>query len=120
MTINFVMNHKIKVMRKIVFLLVFLVVSFSAFSQEKTNIKRSDLQGPAYKNYKPWKHNVKTTKVFTQNSKKKLLGPAYKNYKPWNDNSKKELVIIKIGDSERQRLKGPAYKNYKVWRKKTK
>ena len=118
--INFVKNHKTKVMRKIVLILGFLVVSFSAFSQEKSNIKRSDLQGPAYKNYKPWKHNIKTTTVFTEKNKKKLSGPAYKNYKPWNDNSEKELVVVQIGNNERLKLKGPAYKNYKVWNKKTK
>lgn len=104
-------------MRKIVLILGFLVASFSAFSQEKNTVKKIDLQGPTYKNYKPWKHNVKATTIFTENQEKKLLGPAYKNDKPWNNTSKKELTVVKIGNNERQKLMGPAYKNYKIWKK---
>ncbi|WP_396600392.1 hypothetical protein [Algibacter sp. R77976] len=102
-------------MKKVALILGFLVVSFGAFSQEKSNVKRSDLQGPAYKNYKSWKHKTVPTKLYTTNRKKGLTGPEYKNYKTWKDTSKVEEVVITSGH-ERQKLTGPAYKNYKPWR----
>lgn len=104
-------------MKKVAIILGFLVVSFGAFAQEKSDIKkRSDLQGPAYKNYKPWKHKTTPIKIYSVNNKKSLTGPAYKNYKPWRDTSKVEMVVVNTG-SERQKLTGPAYKNYKPWKK---
>jgi hypothetical protein len=100
-------------MKIVALMLGFLFVSFGAFAQ-----KRSDLQGPAYKNYKPWKHKTVATEVYAIDRKKSLTGPAYKNYKPWRDPSKTEAVIIKTSGHERQKLTGPAYKNYKPWKKK--
>jgi hypothetical protein len=100
-------------MKKVAFILGFLLVSFGAFAQ-----KRSDLQGPAYKNYKPWKHKTVPTVLYTDNNKKSLTGPAYKNYKPWRDDSKTERVKVNTSGTERQKLTGPAYKNYKPWKKK--
>lgn len=99
-------------MKKVALILGFLVVSFGVFAQEKSEIKRSDLQGPAYKNYKPWKHKTTLIKIYSVNNKKSLTGPAYKNYKPWKDTSKAEAVVVNTG-SDRQKLTGPAYKNYK-------
>lgn len=99
-------------MKKITLILGFLVVSFGAFAQEKNNVKRSDLQGPAYKNYKSWEHKTVPTVIYSMNKKKTLTGPEYKNYKPWKDTSKVEAVVVTSGH-ERQKLKGPAYKNYK-------
>ena len=98
-------------MKKVVLTFGFLLVAFGAFAQ-KEYTKRSDLQGPAYKNYKPWKHTLEPTKVYTVKKDEKLTGPAYKNYKPFTKASKKEYVAIKVGAYERQHLTGPAYKNY--------
>lgn len=107
-------------MKKVALILGFLVVSFGVFAQEKSNVKRSDLQGPAYKNYKPWKHKTTLTEIYAVNRKRSLTGPAYKNYKPWRDTSKVEAVLVSTGGNERQKLTGPAYKNYKPWKKKVK
>ena len=104
-------------MKKVTFILVFLIVSFGTFAQEKTNVKRSDLRGPAYKNYKPSKHKTVTPAIYIVSNKKSLTGPAYKNYKPWRDTTKMETVLINTGGTERQKLMGPAYKNYKPWKK---
>ena len=102
-------------MKKVALILGFLLISFGVFAQ-----KRSDLQGPAYKNYKPWKHKKVSTAIYSVNKKKSLTGPAYKNYKPWRDTSKTKAVKINTSGHERQKLTGPAYKNYKPWKKKTK
>tara|TARA_R110001583_G_scaffold19104_3_gene75204 strand:+ start:2053 stop:2376 length:324 start_codon:yes stop_codon:yes gene_type:complete len=107
-------------MKKAALILGFLVVSFGVFAQEKSDLKRSDLKGPAYKNYKPWKHKTTPIKIYSVNKKKSLTGPAYKNYKPWRDTSKAEAVVVNTSGHERQKLTGPAYKNYKPWRKKAK
>lgn len=105
-------------MKKVAFILGFLLVSFGNFAQEKKTEKRSDLRGPAYKNYKPWKHKTVTPAIYLVNKKKSLTGPAYKNYKPWRDTTKTETVLINTRGTERQKLRGPAYKNYKPWKKK--
>lgn len=100
-------------MKKAAFILGFLLVSFGAFAQQK-----NDLQGPAYKNYKPWKHKTVPTTVYSDNNKNGLTGPAYKNYKPSKDASTKKAVIVNTSGHVRQKLTGPAYKNYKPWKKK--
>lgn len=98
-------------MRTLVITLAIAFISFGAFAQ-----KRSDLTGPAYKNYKPWLNKSAPTLVYSTSKKVKLTGPAYKNYKSWRDTSKKEYVQI-ASDSKRSKLTGPAYKNYKPWKK---
>ena len=105
-------------MKKITLILGVLLISFTAFAQEKSNVKQSDLKGPAFKNYQYWMHKTEPIKIYSENNKKPLQGPAYKNEQTWRNNSKKELVEVKIGDSERQKLTGPAYKNYGPWSKK--
>ncbi|GLR19910.1 hypothetical protein [Portibacter lacus] len=102
-------------MKKVVFILGLLVVSFGMFAQGENHVKRSDLQGPAYKNYKPWKHKTESPKTNIVSKKKSLTGPAYKNYKPWKDASKVEAVVVKNRDSKSEKLTGPAYKNHKPW-----
>jgi len=104
-------------MKKVALILGFILVAFGASAQEKDNVKRSDLKGPAYKNYKPWKHKTQATTLYTTNRKQALTGPAYKNYKPWKDTSKVEVVVVNTSGTERQKLTGPAYKNYKPWKK---
>lgn len=97
------------------FALILLVglFSYSGLAQETNNIRRSNLSGPAYKNYKPGKQNLVPVTIYIKKTKKALSGPAYKNYKPWRDTSITEYAIVRTNDSKRQKLKGPAYKNYK-------
>ncbi|MGA9636865.1 hypothetical protein [Flavobacterium sp.] len=102
-------------MKTIALILGFLVVSFSAVAQEETSVKQSDLKGPAFKNYKSWMHKTVPTKIYSENNKAVLQGPAYKNAQPLK-NTSKDLVAVKIGNSERQKLTGPAYKNYQPWK----
>lgn len=98
-------------MKKIILITAIISLSISAYSQ-----KRSDLMGPAYKNYKPWKHDSKTEVIYTSNKKENLTGPKYKNSKAWDKSNVKGHTAIVFG-SERSKLTGPAYKNYKPWRK---
>lgn len=105
-------------MKNIALILGVLLISFSAFAQEKNNMKQSDLKGPAYKNYKHWMHQATPTKIYSENNKKSVQGPAYKNQQAWKETENKELVEVQIGGSERQKLTGPAYKNYGPWNKK--
>jgi len=105
-------------MKNIALILGVLLFSFGAMAQEKSNVKQSDLQGPAFKNYKPWMHKTEPIKIYSENNKTSLQGPAYKNEQPWRNTSKEDLVEVKIGGSERQKLTGPAYKNHGPWNKK--
>ncbi|MBD0831247.1 hypothetical protein [Aestuariibaculum sediminum] len=98
-------------MKNLLFILAFVFVSFSAFSQD-----RSDLKGPAYKNYKPWKHKTEAKPAFTSETKSNLTGPAYKNRKVWKKESDAEYTKVATGH-ERSELMGPAYKNYKPGKK---
>ena len=105
-------------MKNIALILGVLLISFSAFAQEESNVKQSDLKGPAYKNYKHWMHKTVPTKIYSESNKTSLQGPAYKNQKPGRNTSSQDLVEVKIGNSERQKLTGPAYKNHGPWSKK--
>ena len=104
-------------MKNLGMILGVLLISFSAIAQEETNVKQSDLKGPAYKNYKHWMHKTEPIKIYSQKSGESLQGPAYKNQQPWKDTSKKDLVLVSTGGDERQKLTGPAYKNYGPWSK---
>lgn len=106
-------------MKKVALILGVLLASFNAFAQEKSNVKQSDLKGPDYKNYKHWTHKTEAIKIYSENNKVALQGPAYKNNQTSKENSKKELIEVKIGNSERLKLTGPAYKNYGPWNKKS-
>ena len=107
-------------MKKIAMILGVLLVSFSAFAQEKTDVKQSDLKGPAFKNYKHWMHKTEPIKIYSEKNRTSLQGPAYKNEQPGRNTSKQDLVEVKTAGSERQKLTGPAYKNYGTWSKKAK
>ena len=97
-------------MRNLALIIAFAFISLPSFAQ-----KRNDLQGPKYKNYKPWKHDTKSTVLFVTDVKSELKGPEYKNYKP-SKKASKEVNKIVITRSKRSELTGPAYKNYKPWR----
>ncbi|MEL1254514.1 hypothetical protein AAEO57_12060 [Flavobacterium sp. DGU38] len=105
-------------MKNIVLILGVLLISFSGFAQEEpTNVKQSDLKGPAFKNYKVWMHETTPLKIYSEENKTALQGPAFKNAQPVKETTKQDLVQVKIGGSERQKLTGPAYKNYGPWSK---
>lgn len=107
-------------MNKATLILGLFLFSFSAVAQEQSNVKQSDLKGPAYKNYKSWMHKTVPTKIYSENNKTSLQGPAYKNHQGWKDTSKQELVEVNIGGNDKQKLTGPAYKNHGPWSKKVK
>src|SRR6056300_952391 len=100
-------------MKNITLILALIFISSSAaFAQ-----KRSELKGPAYKNYKPWKHKSTPTVIYTEENKKSdLTGPAYKNYKPWKDTTEASYAVVKFG-TEKSKIMGHEFKNYKPWRK---
>lgn len=102
-------------MRNLAMILGVLLVSFTAFAQEKSNVKQSDLKGPDYKNYKYWMHNTVPAKIYSENNKKPLQGPAYKNQQPGSNVSEKDLVVVSTVGSKKQKLTGPAYKNHGPW-----
>ncbi|MCG9794082.1 hypothetical protein [Flavobacterium algicola] len=102
-------------MKTIALILGFVLVSFSALAQEKSNVKQSDLKGPAYKNYRHGAHETTPTKIYSENNKTTLQGPAYKNANPAKNTLNQDLVEVKTTGSERQKLTGPAYKNYGPW-----
>lgn len=92
---------------------VFIFILYSStFAQNK-----SDLRGPAYKNYKPWLQKSPPVVIYTLPIKTKLQGAAFKNYKPWQNKLANKYVPVFFG-SERSKLQGPAYKNYKPWLRK--
>ncbi|KJD34074.1 hypothetical protein PK35_04915 [Tamlana nanhaiensis] len=96
-------------MKKVAIIAIALVFTASAFAQ-----KRNEFKGPAYKNYKPWQHDVEPTVVYTVVEKENLTGPEYKNQKVWEKDNTEAYKVITIG-TKRSKLKGPAYKNYKAW-----
>lgn len=102
-------------MKNLALILGVLLVSFTAFAQEKSNVKQSDLKGPDYKNYQHWMHVTEPAKIYSENNKKPLQGPAYKNQQPETNTSEKDLVEVKTVGDERQKLTGPAYKNHGPW-----
>jgi hypothetical protein len=104
-------------MKNLAMILGVLVMSFSAFAQEKTNVKQNELQGPAYKNYKHWLHKTEPIKVYSQANVEALQGPAYKNQQQSKVTNTEELVLVTTGKDKRQNLTGPAYKNYGPWSK---
>ena len=105
-------------MKKITLILGVLLISFTAFAQEKSNVKQSDLKGPDFKNYKHWMHKTEPTKIYSESNKISLQGPAYKNQQFAQATPKENLVLVKIGGDERQKLTGPDYKNYGPWSRK--
>ncbi|WP_366184439.1 hypothetical protein [Flavobacterium ovatum] len=102
-------------MKEVAMILGVLLISFSAFAQAETNVKQSDLKGPAYKNYKVWMDKSEPIKIYTDNNKQALKGPAYKNHQVSRDTREKDLVLVSTSGSESRNLTGPAYKNHGPW-----
>jgi hypothetical protein len=107
-------------MKTIALIFAVLGVSFSAFAQAETNVKKNDLTGPAYKNYKVWLDKSEPTKIYSESNKTPLVGPDYKNRRFSANSSEKELVVVKASDNERLKLTGPDYKNHGPWSRKAK
>ncbi len=107
-------------MKKVTLILAVLAISFSVSAQEGKNVKRSDLKGPAYKNYQVWMDKSEPVKIYSQIDKTSLEGPAYKNQQFEQATPKENLAVVKIGGDERQKLTGPDYKNYGPWSRKVK
>lgn len=75
----------------------------------------NDLQGPAAKNYKPWKDNSKKTTAMVNVKPNDKQGPAFKNAKAWELNTAKVPLISKPVLEEREF--GPKAKNRQPWKK---
>lgn len=74
-----------------------------------------DLQGPAAKNYKPWKDNSKKTSAMVNVTPNEKQGPAFKNEKVWEqENEKVQLISI---PAREEREFGPKAKNRKPWKR---
>jgi hypothetical protein len=94
-------------MKNIILVFAFIFIATSAFAQ-----KRNDLQGPEFKNYKPWIHTAEATVIYTNTTKNKLSSPEFKNHKIW-ENKKEDSELVTIVASKRSKLKGLKYKNFK-------
>jgi hypothetical protein len=104
-------------MKNLVLILGVLAISTSAFAQQESNVKRSDLKGPAFKNYQVWMDKSEPLKIYSQIDKISLEGPAYKNQQFVKPTPKENLALVSIGGAERQKLTGPAFKNHGPWSK---
>ncbi|MFC6876755.1 hypothetical protein ACFQZF_09555 [Flavobacterium myungsuense] len=104
-------------MKKLALILGVLTISGSVLAQEQSNVKQSDLKGPAYKNYQIWSDKSEPVKIYSQIKIKSLEGPAYKNQQQLKNSPKEDLVLVSTSSNERQKLTGPAYKNYGPWSK---
>ncbi len=107
-------------MKTVALILGLLGISFSGVAQEENNVKKGDLKGPAFKNYKVWMDKSEPIKVYSENNKKSLIGPAYKNQQAWTTIPKENLAVVKTAGNERQKLTGPAFKNFGPWTKNVK
>ena len=102
-------------MKNLALILAFVFVSFSAFAQ-----KKSDLKGPAYKNYKPGMHITEVTNIYVSSNKASLKSLEYKNYKPRQYDSEKTNKLTAItSNHKKSKLRSYEYKNYKPWRNKS-
>lgn len=99
-------------MKSLLFAFAFLTVATVGFAQNK-----SDLKGPAAKNYKPWQKSEKAPaiKVYTLETTSKVQGPSAKNKKSWKVEAKdyQETSLV----STKPKVTGPKAKNTKVWSK---
>ncbi|MFY0607290.1 MAG: hypothetical protein JXR10_11270 [Cyclobacteriaceae bacterium] len=78
------------------------------------------LKGPAAKNHKVWKQDIKVSKAqqLVVIPQEKLKGPVAKNKKAWNKSGHVNVIAVEVGKST-PKLKGPAAKNQKAWEGKT-
>jgi hypothetical protein len=92
------------------FILAFFFTIFVANAQAF-----KDLQGPAAKNYKPWKDNSKKTTAMVSVTPNEKQGPAFKNAKAWEQETAKVPLISRPVREEREF--GPKAKNRQPWKK---
>ncbi|MEP0369069.1 MAG: hypothetical protein ABJN36_06165 [Cyclobacteriaceae bacterium] len=97
-------------MKKLIpFLFFALFISTYTMAQSRT-----DLKGPAAKNYKPWQNKEKSDVVYVVSTAEKKQGPAAKNAKVWDRKESDQVLVVDM-TSEPKKLKGPAAKNSKPW-----
>lgn len=87
------------------FFLTIFVVNAQAFK---------DLQGPAAKNYKPWKDNSKKTTAMVNVTPNEKQGPEFKNAKAWEPEAEKVALVSRPVQEEREF--GPKAKNRQPWK----
>jgi hypothetical protein len=104
-------------MKKLAFILGIIAYSSSVVAQVESNVKQSDLKGPAYKNYQIWTDKSEPVKIYSQINIKQLEGPAYKSQQAVMNTPKENLAVVTTAGDKRQKLTGPAYKNYGPWTK---
>ena len=92
---------------------MFVVFFFTIFVSNAQAFK--DLQGPAAKNYKPWKDNSKKTTAMVAVTPNDKQGPSFKNAKAWEQDSEKVTLVSNPVSEEREL--GPKAKNRKPWKK---
>ena len=74
----------------------------------------TNLQGPAAKNYKPWKQSPVEKVVMINVAETPQKGPAFKNSRPWSRDV--EQVQVSNAWVAREKVTGPKAKNRKPWR----
>jgi len=97
-------------MKSLLIAFAFMTVATFSYAQDK-----SDLKGPAAKNYKPWQKNEKTAtkKLYTLEASSKVQGPSAKNKKSWESKSinYQEITLV----ANKPKVTGPKAKNAKAW-----
>lgn len=93
--------------------IMFVVFFFTIFVSNAQAFK--DLQGPAAKNYKPWKDNSKKTTAMVAVTPNDKQGPSFKNAKAWEQESEKVALLSRPVSGER--VFGPKAKNRQPWKK---
>jgi len=95
-------------MKSLLIAFVFMTVATFSYAQDK-----SDLKGPAAKNYKPWQNNEKAKKMYTLEASSKVQGPSAKNKKSWDSKSinYQEITLV----ANKPKVTGPKAKNAKAW-----
>jgi hypothetical protein len=93
--------------------IMFVAFFFTIFVSNAQAFK--DLQGPAAKNYKPWKDNSKKTTAMVAVTPNDKQGPAFKNANAWEQESAKVPLISRPVREEREF--GPKAKNRQPWKK---
>ncbi|WP_373521051.1 hypothetical protein [Aquiflexum sp.] len=98
-------------MKKIV--LIFVTFLFTIAITHAQELR--ELKGPAAKNYKPWKHQQKSSVVILNVNPSEKKGPEFKNVRIWKDDS--EVVAINLETKSQERKTGSGVKNRKPWTK---
>ncbi len=94
-------------MKYLIICTVLTLCCLVSFGQNK-----SDLKGPAAKNYKPWQDKSIGSPLVTQGEVNKFSGPEAKNVKVWEKSNKNMIAVKAVANKP----KGYKAKNSKVWK----